>query len=119
MPNTKKRTTTKKTAAPRKPRRVTLEQVSVKAMEEPAFWRALRDDPLQALGDKGIALAPADARQLRAIMALDGKTVRVDLDGLMRARSRSALRIVPLGWIGLWSHLRRIVKPRQPRAKTR
>jgi len=111
----------KKTAtkAPRKARRVTLEQVSVKAMEDPAFWRALRYDPRQALDDKGLALAPADARQLTAIMALDGKTVRVDLDGLMRARSRAALRVVPLGWIGLWSHLRRIVEPRQPRAKTR
>ena len=120
MPSMKKRATNnkkKKAAgkAARKSRKVTLKHVSVRAMEDPVFWKALRYDAQQALADNGMALAAADARQLRAIMELDGKTIHVDLDGLMRAHSRIRQAGLPLGWIGLWAFDQGIVEPRQPR----
>lgn len=87
-------------------RKVTLKQVANKAMKDRTFFTSLRKDAAKTLYENGLQLAAADQRRLESILALDGKTVRVDLDKVMKARARvKADRFGGLSWIMMWPHI--------------
>jgi hypothetical protein len=84
--------------------KVKLSTVSNKAMAEPAFFKSLRSDPDRALAASKMELSSADYKRLRAILALEGKNVTIDLSSLMAMARRGSASTVPrtLTWLGLW-----------------
>ncbi len=90
----------------KKLKKVTLKRIQGRAIADPEFWKSLREDTQRTLGENAMQLGAADARRLKEILALDGKTIPVDLDRLMaRARRSAALKpgsIPGVGWIYMW-----------------
>ena len=99
----------------KKTKNVTLKRIQGKAIADPKFWKSLRENPQRTLGENAMKLGAADSRRLREILALDGKTIKVDLDLFMkRARMSSHLTPdeIPVGWIFMWKRPLKIVGPR-------
>jgi hypothetical protein len=89
----------------KKAKKVTLKRIQSRAIADPKFWKSLRENPQRTLGENAMKLGAADSRRLREILALDGKTIEVDLDLFMkRARLSSHFKpeAVPVGWIFMW-----------------
>jgi hypothetical protein len=104
----------------KKTKKVTLKRIQSKAIADPEFFRSLREDAQRTLGENAMNLGAADSRRLKEILALDGKTIEVDLDQLMkRARKNSHLgagEIPGVGWIFMWKRPLPILGPKASRS---
>lgn len=100
-------------------RKVGLKQIAAKAIADAEFWTALRKDPAGALQRNRMALDSEDYERLTAILALDGRTLEVDLNGFMeRVRAIKPKGIGDgLSWLVMWPP--EILEPGRDRSRKR